>query len=148
MSFCAFYVCLCLHSRVEVHVILVCVPTTNHKWGWLYGRFEFNGWFITCVWWVCQMIACLMNSSKLYIVISCFHVGTTGSLEEVDQKRVVFSLIEKHHQVLIQGQALPLQLISSFVNAYPEFSLFFQQSRWESIWFNMKLCRRTKKGFE
>lgn len=64
-----------------------------------------------------------------YMLISCFHVGTTGSLEEVDQKRVVFSLIEEHHQVLIQGQALPLQLISSFVNAYPEFSLFFQQSR-------------------
>ncbi|XP_030924098.1 importin beta-like SAD2 homolog isoform X1 [Quercus lobata] len=57
------------------------------------------------------------------------HETELGSLEEVDQKRVVFSLIEKHHQVLIQGQALPLQLISSFVNAYPEFSLFFQQSR-------------------
>ncbi|XP_050239646.1 importin beta-like SAD2 homolog [Quercus robur] len=57
------------------------------------------------------------------------HETELGSFEEVDQKRVVFSLIEKHHQVLIQGQALPLQLISSFVNAYPEFSLFFQQSR-------------------
>nr|XP_023883800.1 uncharacterized protein LOC111996099 isoform X2 [Quercus suber] len=57
------------------------------------------------------------------------HETELGSLEEVDQKGAVFSLIEKHHQVLIQGQALPLQLISSFVNAYPEFSLFFQQSR-------------------
>ncbi|GMY28006.1 importin beta-like SAD2 homolog isoform X1 [Fagus crenata] len=57
------------------------------------------------------------------------HDTELGSLEEVDQQRVVLSLIEKYHQLLIQGQALPLQLISSFLNAYPECSLFFQQSR-------------------
>lgn len=61
-------------------------------------------------------------------ICSC-HVGNAGALEEVDQRRVVLSLIEKYHHVLIQGQALSLQVISRFLNAYPECSLYFQQSR-------------------
>jgi hypothetical protein len=61
-------------------------------------------------------------------ICSC-HVGNAGNLEEVDQRSVVLSLIEKYHHVLVQGQALPLQVISRFLNAYPECSLYFQQSR-------------------
>ncbi|XP_062143385.1 importin beta-like SAD2 homolog isoform X2 [Alnus glutinosa] len=57
------------------------------------------------------------------------HETELGALEEVDQRRVVLSLIEKYHHVLIQGQALSLQVISRFLNAYPECSLYFQQSR-------------------
>ncbi|KAK9288574.1 hypothetical protein L1049_017033 [Liquidambar formosana] len=52
-----------------------------------------------------------------------------GFLEEVDPQRVVWSLIESHHQVLTQVQALPPQLISSFLNTFPEYQSLFQQSR-------------------
>lgn len=57
------------------------------------------------------------------------HEIQLGNLEVVDQERVVLSLIEKYHSVLIQGQVLPLQLISSFLNIFPGYSVFFQQSR-------------------
>ncbi|KAF5464846.1 hypothetical protein F2P56_014895 [Juglans regia] len=54
------------------------------------------------------------------------HETELGSLEEVDERKVVLSLIEKYHHALIQGQTLPLELISRFLNAYPECSLYFQ----------------------
>jgi hypothetical protein len=79
--------------------------------------------------WLSHGIPPSCNYMLIVPFICCCHVGTAGSLEEVDHQRVVLSLIEKYHQLLIQGQALPLQLISSFLNAYPECSLFFQQSR-------------------
>ncbi|KAG7995708.1 hypothetical protein I3843_01G123200 [Carya illinoinensis] len=56
------------------------------------------------------------------------HETELGSLEEVDERKVVLSLIEKYHRALIQGQTLPLELISRFLNAYPECSLYFQKS--------------------
>ncbi|KAE9455022.1 hypothetical protein C3L33_13046, partial [Rhododendron williamsianum] len=48
-------------------------------------------------------------------------------LEDVDQQGIVISLITRHHQVLIQGQSLPPQVISSFLDAFPECNLVFQQ---------------------
>ncbi|XVF28138.1 hypothetical protein REPUB_Repub15cG0003400 [Reevesia pubescens] len=51
-----------------------------------------------------------------------------GSLEEVDHQRIVSSLIGRYHHALIQGQGLSSQLVSSFINAFPECSSFFQQS--------------------
>ncbi|XWS53459.1 hypothetical protein CRYUN_Cryun10bG0003300 [Craigia yunnanensis] len=51
-----------------------------------------------------------------------------GSLEEVDQQGIVLSLIGRYHHLLIQGQSLSSQLVSSFINAFPDCSSFFQQS--------------------
>uniref|UniRef100_A0A5B7BY10 Importin N-terminal domain-containing protein n=1 Tax=Davidia involucrata TaxID=16924 RepID=A0A5B7BY10_DAVIN len=51
-----------------------------------------------------------------------------GGLEEVDQQSIVLPLIERYQQVLIQGQSLPPELISTFLNTFPECSLYFQQS--------------------
>ncbi|XP_022760760.1 importin beta-like SAD2 isoform X4 [Durio zibethinus] len=50
-----------------------------------------------------------------------------GTLEQVDEQRIVLSLIGRYHHVLIQGQALSTRLISSFINAFPDSSSFFQQ---------------------
>ncbi|KAJ7955304.1 Importin beta-like SAD2-like protein [Quillaja saponaria] len=52
-----------------------------------------------------------------------------GNLIDVDQRRVVLSLIEKYHHVLIPKRAISSQLILNFLDAFPECSLFFQQSR-------------------
>ncbi|XP_059632005.1 importin beta-like SAD2 homolog [Cornus florida] len=52
-----------------------------------------------------------------------------GHLGEINQQSIVVSLIERYHQVLVQGQSLPPELISAFVNTFPECSLYFQQSR-------------------
>jgi hypothetical protein len=51
----------------------------------------------------------------------------TGQLLDVDEQKVVLSLIEKYHHVLIQGQGLPSQLITGFLNAFPGCGLYFQQ---------------------
>jgi hypothetical protein len=51
----------------------------------------------------------------------------TGQLLDVDEQKVVLSLIEKYHHVLIQGQSLPSQLITGFLNAFPGCGLYFQQ---------------------
>lgn len=58
------------------------------------------------------------------IVIIDMH---TGQLLDVDEQKIVLSLIDKYHHVLIQGQGLPSQLITSFLNAFPEHGLYFQQ---------------------
>ncbi|GFZ13846.1 ARM repeat superfamily protein [Actinidia rufa] len=50
-----------------------------------------------------------------------------GGLEEVDQQSVVLSLIQRYHQVLLQGHSLPPQLISTFLDTFPECNLYFQQ---------------------
>ncbi|KAF8401236.1 hypothetical protein HHK36_012168 [Tetracentron sinense] len=52
-----------------------------------------------------------------------------GMLDDFDLQRDVLSLIERHHVVLIQGQTLPPQLITGFLNIFPKYSLFFQHSR-------------------
>ena len=56
----------------------------------------------------------------------CNHGVTTGTLEEVDQQRIIVSLIGRYHQALIQGQALSSQLVSNFINAFLNCSSFFQ----------------------
>lgn len=50
-----------------------------------------------------------------------------GTLEEVDQQRIVISLIERFHHALVRGQALSPELVSNFINAFPNCSSFFQQ---------------------
>lgn len=50
-----------------------------------------------------------------------------GGLEEIDQKSIVLSLIQRYHQVLIRGQSLPPPIVSTFLNSFPEYSSFFQQ---------------------
>ncbi|KAK2358448.1 ARM repeat superfamily protein [Trifolium repens] len=50
-----------------------------------------------------------------------------GQLLDVDEQKIVLSLIEKYHHVLIQGQGLPSQLITGFLNAFPGCGLYFQQ---------------------
>ncbi|OMO58548.1 hypothetical protein COLO4_34539 [Corchorus olitorius] len=52
-----------------------------------------------------------------------------GNLEEVDEERMVLSLIGRYQNTLSQGQALSSQLVSKFINAFPDSaSLFRQQS--------------------
>ncbi|CAK8563851.1 unnamed protein product [Lathyrus sativus] len=51
-----------------------------------------------------------------------------GQLLDVDEQKVVLSLIDKYHHVLIQGQGMPSQLITSFLDAFPEHGLYFQQN--------------------
>ncbi|KAL9352190.1 hypothetical protein Peur_054870 [Populus x canadensis] len=55
------------------------------------------------------------------------HEIELGSLDEADEEKVVLSLIERFHHVLIQGHVIPPQIISSFLDAFPKFSCFFQQ---------------------
>ncbi|XP_009804028.1 importin beta-like SAD2 homolog isoform X3 [Nicotiana sylvestris] len=49
-----------------------------------------------------------------------------GCLEDVDLESTVLSVIERHHQVLLRLQ-LPPELTSSFLEAFPECKLYFQQ---------------------
>ncbi|KAM0046778.1 putative armadillo-like helical protein [Helianthus debilis subsp. tardiflorus] len=49
-----------------------------------------------------------------------------GELDEIDALNIVLLLIEKHHQILLQGPKMP-QLVSSFVDAFPESAIFFKQ---------------------
>lgn len=51
-----------------------------------------------------------------------------GQLLDVDEQKVVLSLIDKYNHVLIQGQGLPSQLVVSFLNAFPGCGLYFQQN--------------------
>ncbi|KAL5537366.1 hypothetical protein UlMin_045412 [Ulmus minor] len=46
-----------------------------------------------------------------------------GCLEEVDPRVVVLSLIERYHGILIRGQAIQPQLLSRFLEAFPECDL-------------------------
>lgn len=49
-----------------------------------------------------------------------------GELEDVDPQNLVFSLLKGYHQVLAV-QPLPPQVISSFVDSFPECNLYFEQ---------------------
>jgi len=62
------------------------------------------------------------------LIINCCHGMRTGQLLEVDEQKVVLSLIDKYNHVLIQGQGLPSQLVMSFLNAFPGCGLYFQQN--------------------
>ncbi|XP_057992891.1 uncharacterized protein LOC110632928 isoform X2 [Hevea brasiliensis] len=50
-----------------------------------------------------------------------------GAWEELDEQRIIFSLIERFNHILIRGQALSSQVVSNFLSAYPECNRFFQQ---------------------
>ncbi|KAJ4721925.1 importin beta-like SAD2-like [Melia azedarach] len=56
------------------------------------------------------------------------HEIELGALGEIDQLNVVASLIGRHHNLLVQGQPLPPQLILKFLNAFPQLSSLFQHS--------------------
>ncbi|KAK9079983.1 hypothetical protein SSX86_001658 [Deinandra increscens subsp. villosa] len=43
-----------------------------------------------------------------------------GEFDEVDALNIVQSFIERHHQILLQGPKLPQQLLSSFIDAFPD----------------------------
>lgn len=49
-----------------------------------------------------------------------------GDLEGVDPQSLVLSLLKGYHQVLV-AQSLPPPVISSFVDSFPEWNLYFQQ---------------------
>ncbi|KAH9684053.1 Importin N-terminal domain-containing protein [Citrus sinensis] len=51
-----------------------------------------------------------------------------GSLDEVDQLKVVASSIERYHNVIMQGQTLSSQLISKFLKAYPQLTYLLLHS--------------------
>ncbi|PON93061.1 Coatomer beta subunit [Trema orientale] len=52
-----------------------------------------------------------------------------GYLEDIDLQRVVVSLFERYHRILIQGKTIRAELIASFLDAFPELNLYFQESR-------------------
>ncbi|XP_022844600.1 uncharacterized protein LOC111367768 isoform X2 [Olea europaea var. sylvestris] len=52
-----------------------------------------------------------------------------GTMEEVDLQSSVLSLIQRYHGILVQGQSIPPHLISSFISAFPECNMCFQQIR-------------------
>ncbi|RYR20510.1 hypothetical protein Ahy_B03g065670 isoform B [Arachis hypogaea] len=52
-----------------------------------------------------------------------------GPLGDVDEHDIVLSLIDKYRHILIDGQSFPSNVIVNFLNAFPEFSLYFQQYR-------------------
>lgn len=54
--------------------------------------------------------------------LDVYVVWTVGALDEVDLQRTVHSLIERYQQVLMLETALPPQLITRFVYAFPEYS--------------------------
>ncbi|XP_038975739.1 importin beta-like SAD2 isoform X2 [Phoenix dactylifera] len=53
-----------------------------------------------------------------------------GSLDEVDIQKTVLSLVQKHRQILIQVQALPLpySVFQRVLSTFPEYGLLFQVS--------------------
>lgn len=57
------------------------------------------------------------------------HVIELGGFNDIDPQMVVQSLLkERYHLVLQQGHAPPPQLISSVLDAFPGFRIFFHQS--------------------
>ncbi|KAL2534883.1 ARM repeat superfamily protein [Abeliophyllum distichum] len=52
-----------------------------------------------------------------------------GTMEEFDLLSSLLSLIQRYHGILVQGQPLPPQLISSILNTFPECIMYFQQRK-------------------
>ncbi|KAL6008752.1 hypothetical protein ACLOJK_021978 [Asimina triloba] len=48
-----------------------------------------------------------------------------GFLDDVDPQRMVYSLIERYHHVLLQREKLPSPLVTGLINSFPEYSSFF-----------------------
>ncbi|XP_011656322.1 uncharacterized protein LOC101205180 isoform X1 [Cucumis sativus] len=51
-----------------------------------------------------------------------------GCFEEVDEGRIIYTLLEKYHPILIQGQGWPSDLPMRFLNAYPDYTAFLRLS--------------------
>ncbi|KAF9592182.1 hypothetical protein IFM89_012676 [Coptis chinensis] len=51
-----------------------------------------------------------------------------GTFGEVDQQRAALSLIERYNQIFVRGETLPLQLLTGFVNTFPEYDSLFLHS--------------------
>ncbi|XP_027330151.1 importin beta-like SAD2 isoform X2 [Abrus precatorius] len=52
-----------------------------------------------------------------------------GQLIDVDEQKVVLSLMDRYHHVLMQGQFLSSELIMNFLNTFPGHGIYFQQYR-------------------
>ncbi|TKY54297.1 Importin beta SAD [Spatholobus suberectus] len=52
-----------------------------------------------------------------------------GQLIDIDEQKVLLSLIDKYHHVLIRGVVLPSELVMNFLNAFPGYGSYFQQYR-------------------
>ncbi|XP_065863906.1 importin beta-like SAD2 homolog [Euphorbia lathyris] len=50
-----------------------------------------------------------------------------GTLEEVDEQRIILSLLQRIHHFLVPGQTLSPEVISAFLSAFPECQGFFQK---------------------
>ncbi|KAJ8766467.1 hypothetical protein K2173_022526 [Erythroxylum novogranatense] len=48
-----------------------------------------------------------------------------GFLGEIDEQRLVFSLIQRFHSDMVAGQILPSEIRSRFLNTFPECKVFF-----------------------
>lgn len=69
------------------------------------------------------MFVCILLPT--WNICSC-HGVITGALEDLDEQRIIFSLMERFYHFLIQGQALSSAVVSNFLSAYPECNHFFQ----------------------
>uniref|UniRef100_A0A9I9DMS1 Importin beta-like SAD2 homolog n=1 Tax=Cucumis melo TaxID=3656 RepID=A0A9I9DMS1_CUCME len=54
-----------------------------------------------------------------------------GCYEEVDEGRIIYTLLEKYHPILIQGQGWSSDLPVKFLNAYPDYTAFLRLSGME-----------------
>ncbi|XP_020226880.1 importin beta-like SAD2 [Cajanus cajan] len=52
-----------------------------------------------------------------------------GQLIDVDEQKILTSLIEKYHQLLKRELVLPSELVMNFLNAFPVYDSYFQQYR-------------------
>ncbi|XP_028786891.1 importin beta-like SAD2 homolog isoform X2 [Neltuma alba] len=52
-----------------------------------------------------------------------------GRLIDIDEQKVVLSLIDKYSRVLINGRVLSSHVVVNFLNAFPEHGSYFQQFR-------------------
>ncbi|TQD74068.1 hypothetical protein C1H46_040397 [Malus baccata] len=74
-----------------------------------------------------------------------------GCLEEIDLETVVSSLLERYHPVVIQGHAFPPELISSFLQVFPqcirhEQALIFHSPGLQSTFHPLFLWDPTPQG--
>lgn len=56
-------------------------------------------------------------------------VDLVGALGGLDAQREVFSLVGRHHRVLVQAQGLlPPQLVAGVLNTFPEYGLYLREN--------------------
>ncbi|KAL2338903.1 hypothetical protein Fmac_013349 [Flemingia macrophylla] len=52
-----------------------------------------------------------------------------GQLNDVDEQKILWSLIETYHHLLIRGPILPSELVKSFLNVFPGYESYFELYR-------------------